>query len=163
MPDITTTLARSVIPIDLGSGRKGGVSVRADQIKYFGITVPAGAAEEQVKRTRDAHSRSKRAPVGEVSPGVIAVQRSEWNTPIRAARQGTGKKVVVPTEQKTTKGSIRKTTFHFPSNATVGAISNWLFEQLKTHKPKSFEYNGGTYAVLRITGDVNPGNTDEVG
>jgi hypothetical protein len=161
MPDLDSSVARSVVPIDLGSGRKGAVAVRADQVKYFGITVPAGAAQEQVTRTRKAHSRAKRAPVGEVSPGVIAVQRSEWKAPPRAARQGTGKKVVVPTEQKTAEGNIRYTTFHFPSNATVGAISNWLFETLVRHKPKSFIFNGNAYAVLKITGDVNPGNTAE--
>ena len=153
-------MAQTIIPIDLGSNRKGAVKVSDDQVTYFGIVKPTGTAETMVTRNRKEYTRKVYKGLGDAEPDTVAVRASTWQTPVRAASGVTGKKVVVPTTLKTTAGSIRTTTFHFPSNATVGAISNWLFEQLVRNRPTSFLHNGQRYAVLKATGDVNPGNTE---
>lgn len=153
-------MAQTAIPIDLGSNRKGAVKVSADQITYFGIVKPTGTAAEMVTRSKKAHTRKTYKGLTDTEADTVAVRASTWQTPVRASTGVTGKKVIVPTALKTTNGSIRYTTFHFPSNATVGAISNWLYDKLVKNRPTDFVFNGNRYPVLKATGDVNPGNAE---
>jgi len=158
-PEEAALNVETPVPIDLGSGRKGVVRMSAEQMRYFGVLAPTTTGETQVTRRRKAHKRNVYSGLGDKAPVIANVSASTWQTPLRGPRGVTGKAVVIPTELKTPTGHIRVTTIHFPRNATVGAISNWLFQTLVSHKPKSFLHNGNQYAVLRATGDVNPGNT----
>lgn len=153
-------MALTVIPIDLGSGRQGGVKVNDDQISYFGIVKPTGTAEEMITRKRKDYSRRVYKGLNDATGDVVAVRASEWKTPVKGSKGVTGKKVTIPTALKTTAGNTRMTTIHFPSNATVGAISNWLFTVMVKNRPTTFLLNGNSYAVLKAVGDVNPGNVE---
>jgi hypothetical protein len=159
MPDaVTTTVGSSLIPIDLGSNRKGAVRIPGDVIDYFNIPKPTAAAEEMITRSRAGHRRTIYKGMDDLVGKQITVDASTWQAPVRAAKGGiTGKIVKIPTEKKTVKGNIRFVTLHFPSTATVGAISNWIFEKCVVNKPTYFFHNNNRYSVLKATGDVNPG------
>lgn len=146
--------------IDIGSGRKGLVTLREDVAAYFGIAVDA-TTDVVVTRRRKAHSRSRYNGLEDTTATPTNVSASEWQSIKRGSRVGTGKAVKVPTLLTSgTNQSIRYTTIRFPQNAVIGAISEFLFTKCtdSAKKPKFFIMpSGARYPVANVAGDVNPG------
>jgi hypothetical protein len=158
MPDATTAGAGpSLIPIDLGGNRTGAVKVPADVVKYFSIPKPTAAQEEMKTINRAQYKRQVYSGLDDIVGKAVTVRAATWKAPVRAAKGNVqGKTVKIPTELKTVQGSVRFVTLHFPSTATTGAISNWIYEKCVTKKPTYFFHNGNRYSVLKAVGDVNP-------
>lgn len=156
-------MARALIaiPIDIGSNRTRAVLVPSDVAEYFNITVPtATTPPTQIERTRKAYTRTVYPNgLGAGTPKTAAVAASRWSSSPKASKGGAGRAVRIPTELKTPSDTIRMVTLRFPSNAVTGAISKWLFEEIKAHKPSYFLLNGQRYIVAAATGiiDINPG------
>lgn len=151
--------------IDIGSGRKGLVSLREDVAQYFGITVTA-TSDVVVTRRRKAHSRSRYDGLTDTTATPTNVGASEWKTIKRASGVGVGKAVKIPTKLKsgTNQQNIRYVTVRFPQNAVIGAISEFLFTKCTdlAKKPEFFIMEtGAKYPVANVTGDVNPGEAPE--
>ena len=145
------------VTMDLGGSRTGTLLLPEDVADYFGITVSTTAAAPRT-RTRKAHTRQVFATLAATATAkTVAVPAATWTDSPSGGKRGSGKKIIVPTELKTTKGSIRMVTMRFPSQAVIGAISEFLFTRCLKNKPTYFlTASGVRHAVINITGDVNP-------
>jgi hypothetical protein len=149
MPEATGDQSASVLPIDLRGTTTAGVRVSADIMKYFGIVAPTASTEEMQVRTRGLHSRKIYDGLTDTVKKTATVKASTWETPLQGAKGVSGTAVRIPTELKTAKGAIRFVTLRFPGKATVGDISNFIFEKFVTRKPTYFLHGGVKYAVLK--------------
>lgn len=150
-----------VAEIDIGSNRKGLVSLREDVAEYFGITVTA-SSDVVVNRRRKAHSRQRFDGLSDTTATATNVSASEWKSIKRASAKGVGRAVKIPTKLKsgTNNQNIRYVTIRFPSNAVIGAISEFLFSKCTdvAKRPEFFIMESGAkYPVANVAGDVNPG------
>lgn len=152
------------IPIDIGSSRKAFVSVRGDALDYFNVTEPtasAGGLTEVIKKTSGTISRYG-AGLGDTTPTEVPTDTTHrYTRPPRLSSGSGGRRIIVPTELITPKKNVRVHCMRFPSSAINAAISVWLFENIKVHKPTWFKTEYGTrYAVVAkgsVT-DINSGN-----
>lgn len=158
-------MANTYVPVDMdiGSSRTILVNIRSDVATYFGMTASTTAGESVITRRRKAHTRSRFEGLTDTTATSTSVSASEWKTVRKVADVGSGKKVRIPT--KLTSGdnnNIRYTSFRVPGNATVGAISKFLYDKCDAAKRPEFFImeSGARYPVVNITGDVNPGETD---
>jgi hypothetical protein len=162
MPDATTAVGSTIIPIDLGSSRTGAVKVPEDVRKYFSIAAPTATTAKLVERRRKQYTRSSYDGLSDTTSDPVAVRAARWfEAPRVSSGRGGGIAVKIPTELKLTSGAVRMTTLRFPSGATTGAISKWLFEKCVTHRPGYFILPSGVkHVVVPDTGvaDINPGN-----
>jgi hypothetical protein len=152
MPDAVDGAGSAVLVMELRGTATAGVRLPADVIAYFGITRPVGTAEAMQLRERDPYSRRVYNGAGDTTGKVSTVRGSSWEVPVKAPKGVSGVAVRIPTELKTAKGKIRYVTVRFPQKATVGDISNFIFEKFLTHKPKHFIHNTVQYSVLKGTG-----------
>jgi hypothetical protein len=146
--------------IEIGSGRKGLVSLREDVAQYFGIAITT-TSDVVVTRRRKAHSRSRFDGLTDTTATPTNVSASEWKTIKRASARGVGRAVKVPTKLKSGQNqqNTRYVTIRFPANAVVGAISEFLHTKIEAAKKPEFFImeTGAKYPVANVTGDVNPG------
>jgi hypothetical protein len=149
MPEATGPASKSIILIDLRGTATAGVSIPADVMGYFGITPPTTGVEEMKVVNRDAYTRKVYKGLTDTVGTASTVRASTWETPVKAPKGTAGTPVRIPTELKTTKGAIRMVTVRFPGEATVGDISNFIFEKFITRKPTYFIHNNVRYAVLK--------------
>ncbi len=153
MPQIIRTVS-----VELGGGRNGTIILPDDVCDYFGIAFATTTATARV-RTRKAYQRSLTTPLGAATTAtkLVSVEASRWTDTPSPPRRGSGTKIIVPTEKKTTKGFIRKVTMNFPSGIVIGAVSNFLFTKCTKNKPTMFwTASGVPHLVVAVTGDVNP-------
>ncbi len=146
------------VEIDLGGTRKGTLLLPQDVIDYFGITATTATATARTRK-RVAHTRQIFADGlnDTAAAKTVSVQASTWTDTPSPPKRGAGQKIIVPTELITVKKNIRYVTMRFPSNAVIGAISNFLFTKCTKKKPSYFfTSNGVRHLVVNITGDVNP-------
>lgn len=159
MPE-ATEVGTIVVPIDLGGNRIGGVRISEEQRKYFTIAAPTATTAKLVERNRKQYARSSYSGLGDTTNDPVAVKAARWFEAPRISRgRGGGIAVQIPTELKNAKGNIRMTTIRFPSGATTGAISKFLYEKCTTHKPAYFKMPSGVmHSVVPATGvaDINP-------
>lgn len=160
-------MANTYVPVDMdiGSSRTVLLNIRSDVATYFGIEVSTTANDPVVTRRRKAHTRKRFDGLTDTTADAnTSVSASEWKTYRKVANVGSGKKVRIPT--KLTSGpnnNIRYTSIRVPGNATVGAIGNFLFEKCNAEKRPAFFImeSGAKYPVAKITGDVNPGESND--
>lgn len=162
MPEATETTVDTIVQVDLRGTATVGVKIPADVMKYFSIPAPTGTAEEQKVITREPYSRRVYKDLNDLTGEVVTVKGSTWETPGKVAKKAIGVAVRIPTELKTVKGHTRYVTVRFPSRATVGDISNFLFEKCVTRKPGHFYHNRTMYPVLKKK-DVGREPTSEPG
>lgn len=145
------------VSIDLGGNRTGTLLLADDVVTYFGITATTAAATARTRK-RASHTRQIYTGLGDTGTAkTVSVQASTWTDTPSPPRRGAGQKIIVPTELITVKKNIRKVTMRFPSDAVIGAISNFLFTKCTKNKPTFFwTANGVKHLVVNITGDVNP-------
>lgn len=150
--------------IDLGSSRTGFVGMSEATAIYFGIAV-SDADTTLVSKSRSAYTRQKYADIGDTTGESVSVKAAAWQgVPSRSGDRGSGQSIRVPSKLTTQKGSVRFATMNFPSNATQGAISSFLFEECDVAKRPDFFINerGVKNPVLKaLAGDINPGNTPD--
>ena len=159
--EVATSKKRQYVfyEILLGSGRKDVCAVRGDVAEYFDM----GAGVENTGKNYKVVDRSTTGRELFVDLQDISGKASATGTTNKFAlpKQLTvgrgGKFVTVPTELKTAKGNIRTARMHFPSKATLGAISNFLATKTKSKKPTFFITPRGTKrAVCEIAEtDIN--------
>lgn len=150
------------IPIDLGSGRTGTVTIRGDVAEYFNIAAPAADAGGTGYKviTRKSTGRELYVDLADTTPTASATDaNNKYALPKQLSSRGGGKTITIPTELKTAKGNTRTVRISFPSNAGLGAISNFLFNKIVAHKPSYFiSQNGVRRAIVNIpTADINAG------
>lgn len=152
-------------PIDLGAGRKGIVYVREDIREYFSIPKPA-AGSQMVMTTRKATGRNNyRGGILDDTPTLSQFEEGttlRFPTVPRLGRIFGGRHVVVETEKKSPKGTIRTVTIVFPQLAVIAAISDWLFTNCTTKKPSKFKTESGVWRAVVSKGsipDINPGRS----
>ena len=117
--------------MDIGSDRIVIINIRSDVVDYFGIETSTTVENIEFTKKRKSHTR-----------------------------RGSGKLIRIPTKLVTEKNNIRYTSFRVPSNAVIGAISNFIAEKFTKNKPDFFITQTGTkYPVVRIFEYVNPGKT----
>lgn len=158
-------MARKVAEIDLGSDRKGFVGMEEATATHFGIDA-IDAASTLVTRTRKSYTKTRYADLSDTTGKPVSVPASEWqDTPREGSKRGSGKSIIVFTKvgEKT-----RRATMNFPSIATNGVISNFLFTATDASKRPSEFINerGVRHPVLKAAaGDINPGHkkTDDSG
>ncbi len=156
-------MARSLIEIDLGSGRTGVVAIPDAVVEYFNIPLPTATNQTLIERNRKAHTRRPKNLDG-TSGNLISVEASRWySAPAAPKNSSTGQKVLVPTELTVESGATRMVTMWFPQKAVIGAISAFLHEKCVAHKPKYFQLNGIKRMVLPkgTISDINPGEEPE--
>ncbi|KJH69398.1 hypothetical protein [Aliterella atlantica] len=177
MPDYKTTY-----PMVLNGVFIGLVSLRSDQIDYFGIpdATPAELAFVKYTGSIKAHTRKVRSKRLEANSPIIEVT-VDRKTGVgrergKIAKGRGGKPFKIPTElvntpapQPSTTGTPRParstpvyTTIRFPGDASIAEISAWLHAKLLTKKPKSFQSpSGKTYSVSPLAvGSVVSGDED---
>lgn len=158
-------MANTYVPVDMdiGSSRTVLINIRSDVATYFGITASTTAGDPVVTRRRKAHTRSRFEGLTDTTATSTNVEASEWKTVRKISNVGSGKLVRIPT--KLTSGdanNIRYTSFRVPGNATIGAISKFLYDKCEATKRPDFFImeSGARYPIANITGDVNPGEAD---
>lgn len=145
--------------IDIGSGRKDVVAVRADVADYFNMadeTVATGGAYKVIERANTG--RELYVDLGDTTPVQSANETiNRFALPKRLTAAGGGKIIVVPTALMTTKKNIRTARIHFPSKANLAAISNFLFAKCVKDTPAYFiTPRGVRRAVVEIAAaDIN--------
>lgn len=151
------------VPIDLGSGRTGVVSIRGDVAEYFGITAPTDAAAGSGYKviTRKSTGRELFVDLQDTTgTGSNTDASNKFALPQQLSSRGAGGKLVtLPTELKTAKGNTRTVRMGFPSGASLGAISNFLFAKITLKKPSYFITERGVRrAIVNIpSADINAG------
>ncbi len=145
------------IPIDLGSDRTGAVLLPKSVVDYFNIPTVAGTTQTSITRRRKQYSRTIYDGLTATAKKTVGVGAATWEATPTAPERGRGKKILVPTELKTSTGVIRMVTMRFPGLAVTGAISKFLFTKCVAHKPTFFIMpSGKRHLVLNVTGNVNP-------
>jgi hypothetical protein len=150
--------------IKLGSGRTGTVAIRGDVADYFNIAADAGAGATAAAGykiiTRKSTGRDLYVDLADNTPVASATDaNNKFALPNQLNTRGGGKKITIPTELKTAKGNTRTVRITFPSDATLGAISNFLATKLQAKKPSYFISPGGVRRAIVVIpeADVNPG------
>ena len=158
-------MANTYIPVDMdiGSNRTVLVNIRSDVAKHFDIKASTNTADQVVTRTRKAHKRNNFSGADDTtSEAQTNVEKATWQSVKRVAAVGRGKAVKIPTGLTSgPKNTPRFTTIRFPGNANIASISNFLHEKCNKNKPSYFMMASGTrYPVVKVAGDVNPGEAD---
>ncbi|HAA31102.1 MAG TPA: hypothetical protein DCE56_29585 [Cyanobacteria bacterium UBA8553] len=156
------------LPILVGAGKSRTVSVRADIADYFNMTSATtaqsgGFVEKQKSRTARAVYASLLDTTPVDSQGTTT---NKFLLPGRVGGKGKGKIIVVPTELRTPRGSIRTCRISFPSIANLAAISNFLAVNCKAHVPTYFITMSGVkraVGLLPAGKDPNPDLNDPLG
>lgn len=145
------------VPIDLGEVGTGVVLLKKSVTDYFNIAVTATTNQTSVTRSRKSYSREIYDGLTATVKKTVGVRASTWEATPSAPKKGSGQKIIVPTELKTSKGIIRMVTMRFPQRAVTGAISKFLFTKCTAHKPTYFLTEAGEkHLVLAVTRNVNP-------
>ena len=163
MPDY-----KNSYPMVLNGVFIGMISLRSDQVDYFGIPDPTSAELAFTKYTGEiaAHTRKIRTRRLEANSPIKEVNVKKKTGVGRERGKQTkgrgGKPFKIPTElvntpaatPTTTTPTVARrstpvyTTIRFPGDASIFEISAWLHAKLITKKPKSFQSpSGKTYSV----------------
>ena len=156
-------MANQYVPVsmNIGSNRKTVIQVRQDVATYFGFSAET-SSDLTVTRRRKAHTRSVYDGLSDTTATSTNVAASTWIAVKSAPKLGSGIPVKIPTKLKNSKGNIRMVTIRFPQNAVVSAISDFLHSASAEKRPDYFIMpSGNRYPVVKITGDVNPGEGTE--
>lgn len=160
-----------IVPIDLGGNKKGAVSVDSKTADYFNITAPTTATAAMIEKPRTSFQRKVYSGPADITGRTITVNPGARSVrPPKAASASGGKSMRVPTEVIITRTVaqagvnrtikyVKHVSIRFPSGASMAAISKWLFENIKAHKPNYFlTPTGSRYLVVDDTGvtDINP-------
>lgn len=160
----------------------GLLSLRSDQVDYFGIPDPTPAEKAFTKYTGSiaGHTRKIRSRKLEANSPILEVTVTKKNGVGRErgkqAKGRGGKPFKIPTELLNTpaprplttatprpaRSTPVYTTIRFPGNASIAEISAWLDAKLTTKKPKSFQSpSGKAYSVSPLpAGAVASGSED---
>lgn len=167
-------------PMVLNNVYLGVISIRSDQKAYFGIP-DATTTElaflkyrgEIAQHTRKI--RSERLDSGTTTREVQVKKVTGISRERGKVIKGRGGKAIkIPTELRNVpaatpttspgaplnrRSTVVYTIIRFPSKASMGEISAWLHEKLKTKKPKSFQSpSGKTYGISPlVTGAIVTG------
>ena len=136
----------------------GIVSMRDDQVDYFGVNITAPIPAST--KGRKAHTRnlySKRLD-DETATRQVQVGRSLKARDRQKNRVNSGKKIKVPTQLTSTPSAsavdgdgnpitrlpqIRMTTINFPNRASNSEIAIWINNNFTTKKPDYFITSAG--------------------
>lgn len=148
-----------IYPIDLGSSRTGAVIIRGDIAEYFNFPeAPTTLALATKVVNRKTTGRELFVDLQDVTGTASESETNNKYLSVPALQTAkTGKNIVVPTELKTSKGTIRKVTIKFPHNAINAAISKFLYTNCKLHVPRIFYTPAGVPRfVMNVVGELNP-------
>lgn len=161
-----------IVPIDLGGNKKSAVSVDSKIADYFNITATTTTTgQAMIEKPRTSFQRKVYSGPADITGRTITVNPGARSVrPPKATSVSGGKSVRVPTEVVITRTVaragvnrtvkyVKHVSIRFPSGASMAAISKWLFEEIKAHKPTYFlTSTGSRYLVVDDVGvtDINP-------
>ena len=153
------------VDMDIGSNRTVLIPVRENVIMNFGMTPSTSPSDVVVTRRKKAHTRNRFEGLTDTTAASTSVSASEYKAVRKTADVGSGKLIKIPTKLTSgtgTKQNIRFTSIRVPGNATVAAVSNFLFEKCSAAKRPDYfmTQSGARYPVVAVAGDVNPGEGD---